>query len=77
MVLVTGAAKTSNMSSLALFVYFLDSAIMYERISCSSGLADNSEPAAIAEPQLVGSEKCKTSGRRKRMIDFGIFLWPS
>ena len=81
MVLVIGAARTSNLSSLALCVNFLDSATMYEGILCSSSLADNYEPAAIAEPQLVGSEKPKTSAdltgsRRNWMVGFGVFLWP-
>ncbi|KAI4346993.1 hypothetical protein L6164_007848 [Bauhinia variegata] len=66
---LSAAAKTSTMSSLALRIYSLDSAIVYEKILSNSSLNDSSEPAGIVEPKLLAvldSEKSKASRKSTR-----------
>ncbi|TKY50406.1 Methyl-CpG-binding domain-containing protein 9 [Spatholobus suberectus] len=70
----SAAAKSSTLPSLALRVYSLDLAIIYEKMPNSS-LTDNSEPSAIAEqksPMTLDAEKSKASrksNRKRRELD--------
>lgn len=68
------AAKSSTLSSLALRIYTLDSAIIYEKMS-SSGFTDCSEPSVVAEqrePTSLDAEKSKAirkSSRKRKEPD--------
>ncbi|KAJ1416476.1 Zinc finger, PHD-type [Sesbania bispinosa] len=64
----SAAAKSSTLPSLALRIYSLDSAIMYEKMPNSS-FNDSSEPSAIAEQKrqtAVDAEKSKASRKSNR-----------
>lgn len=64
----SAAAKSSTLPSLALRIYSLDSAIMYEKMPNSS-LTDSSDPPAIAEQKLVitvDADKTKSSRKSNR-----------
>lgn len=63
---LSAAAKSSTLSSLALRIYSLDSAIIYEKISSST---DSSEPSVVAEqkaPATLDGEKSKASRKSNR-----------
>ncbi|PON43794.1 Methyltransferase [Trema orientale] len=64
----SAAAKTSTMSSLALRIYSLDAAIVYEKILSDSAPTDNLEPITMSEPKplpiLDPTEKTKITTRR-------------
>ncbi|XVF14120.1 hypothetical protein REPUB_Repub09cG0029900 [Reevesia pubescens] len=61
---LTAAAKVSTMSSLALRIYSLDAAIVYEK-SFEFNSIDNLKPSSIPDPKLLTyldlTEKCKVS----------------
>ncbi|XP_061353751.1 methyl-CpG-binding domain-containing protein 9 isoform X2 [Gastrolobium bilobum] len=64
----SAAAKSSTLPSLALRIYSLDSAIIYEKMPNSS-FTDSSEPSAIAEQKqliTVDAEKSKASRKSNR-----------
>lgn len=64
----SAAAKSSTLPSLALRIYSLDSAIMYEKMPNSS-FADSSDPPAIAELKPVipaDADKSKASRKSNR-----------
>ncbi|KAI5442455.1 hypothetical protein KIW84_011503 [Lathyrus oleraceus] len=64
----SAAAKSSTLPSLALRIYSLDSAIMYEKLPNSS-LTDSSDPPAVAEQKLaitVDADKTKASRKSNR-----------
>ncbi|KAL5080075.1 hypothetical protein RYX36_008496 [Vicia faba] len=64
----SAAAKSSTLPSLALRIYSLDSAIMYEKMPNSS-LTDSSDPPAVAEQKLVitvDADKTKASRKSNR-----------
>ncbi|XP_021717036.1 methyl-CpG-binding domain-containing protein 9-like [Chenopodium quinoa] len=70
---LSAAAKTSTLSSLALRIYSLDNAIIYERTVCDLTVADSLKPSVDVDQQspsnLDSSEKPKQgrrSSRRKR-----------
>lgn len=61
----SAAAKSSTLPSLALRIYSLDSAIMYEKMPNSS-LAESSDPPAVAEPKpVITVDADKSKGSRK------------
>ncbi|KAL2335636.1 hypothetical protein Fmac_016849 [Flemingia macrophylla] len=70
----SAAAKSSTLPSLALRIYSLDLAIVYEKMP-NSNFTDNSEPSAIAEqksPVTVDAEKpkpCRKSNRKRKELD--------
>ncbi|KAA3455958.1 methyl-CpG-binding domain-containing protein 9 [Gossypium australe] len=61
---LSAAAKISTVSSLALRVYSLDAAIVYEK-SCDFNSIDNLKPSSMPGPKLLSNldlpEKCKVS----------------
>lgn len=64
----SAAAKSSTLPSLALRIYSLDSAIIYEKVPYSS-FTDSSEPPTIAEQKslvAVDPEKSKASRKSNR-----------
>lgn len=64
----SAAAKSSTLPSLALRIYSLDLAIIYEKMPNSS-FTDSSEPSVIAEPKPlmnVDTEKSKASRKSTR-----------
>lgn len=64
----SAAAKSSTLPSLALRIYSLDSAIIYEKVPNSS-LTDSSDPPAITEQKpviTVDAEKPKGSRKSNR-----------
>ncbi|KAJ7970868.1 Methyl-CpG-binding domain-containing protein 9 [Quillaja saponaria] len=66
---LSAAVKTSTLSSLALCIYTLDAAIIYEKNLCCSGLTEYSEPGSVADQKLRATvdteEKSKASRKRK------------
>ncbi|OIV90290.1 hypothetical protein TanjilG_13145 [Lupinus angustifolius] len=71
----SAAVKSSTLSSLALRLYSLDSAIVYEKLP-SSSITDSPEPSSIAEPkqQLIiveadKSKSCRKSNRKRKESD--------
>nr|KYP50537.1 Lysine-specific demethylase 5B-B [Cajanus cajan] len=70
----SAAAKSSTLPSLALRIYSLDLAIIYEKMP-NSNVTDNSEPCAIVEqksPMTVDAEKskpCRKSNRKRKELD--------
>lgn len=61
----SAAAKSSTLPSLALRIYSLDSAIMYEKMPNSS-LTESSDPPAVAEPKpVITVDADKSKGSRK------------
>lgn len=66
----SAAAKTSTISSLALRIYSLDAAIVYEKISSDSDPTDNLEPITESEPKLLSvldpAEKTKITRRSNK-----------
>ncbi|KAJ7974555.1 Methyl-CpG-binding domain-containing protein 9 [Quillaja saponaria] len=78
---LSAAAKTSTLSSLALRIYSLDAAIIYEKNSCSSGVTDCLKPGNIVDQKLpagvdtVERPRANRKSSRKRkelMADLGI-----
>jgi hypothetical protein len=66
---LSAAAKTSTLSSLALRIYSLDAAILYEKTSSCLDPTDNSEPSSIPDrkpPSLDLAEKSKVSRKSNR-----------
>ena len=61
---LSAAARTSNISALALRIYSLDSALMYEKILSDS--TDGSEPAAVEHKLVAASRK---SNRKRKEPD--------
>lgn len=66
----SAAARTSTMSSLALRIYSLDAAIIYEKISYESDPTDKSEPSNLSEqkpvPVIDLTEKTKITRRSNK-----------
>lgn len=66
----SAASKTSTMSSLALRIYSLDAAILYEKISSDSDPTDSLEPTTVSEPKLLPvldpAEKTKVTRRSNK-----------
>lgn len=65
----SAAAKISTVSALALRIYSLDAAIIYEKNSADSEATENSEPPAGQSDQkqipiLDSAEKTRSSSRR-------------
>lgn len=67
---LSAAAKTSTLSSLALRIYSLDAAIIYEKIPSSLDQTDNLEPSSLPDlnplPSLDLSEKPKVSRKSNK-----------
>ncbi|XVE83943.1 hypothetical protein DITRI_Ditri16bG0129400 [Diplodiscus trichospermus] len=66
---LSAAAKVSTMSSLALRIYSLDAAIVYEKSSEFDSI-DNVKPSSIPDPKLLPTadlpEKCKVSRKTSK-----------
>ena len=66
---LSAAAKVSTMSSLALRIYSLDAAIIYEK-SFEFHSIDNLKPSSIPDPKLLPNldlpEKCKVSRKTSK-----------
>ncbi|KAL4653492.1 hypothetical protein ACB092_01G307500 [Castanea dentata] len=67
---LSAAAKTSTLSSLALRIFSLDAAIMYEKISSCLDSTENLEPSSIPDPKPLPSlelaEKSKVTRRSNK-----------
>lgn len=67
---LSAAAKTSTLSSLALRIFSLDAAIMYEKISSCLDSTENLEPSSIPDlkplPSLELAEKSKVTRRSNK-----------
>lgn len=66
----SAAAKISTLSALALRIYSLDAAIMYEKMFPSSDPADKLEPSSILDPKLLpildSTERTKLSRKSNK-----------
>ncbi|XP_062106830.1 methyl-CpG-binding domain-containing protein 9 isoform X2 [Humulus lupulus] len=51
----SAAAKTSTISALALRIYSLDAAIVYEKVLSDSDPTDHLEPVTVSEPKLLAT----------------------
>lgn len=66
----SAAARTSTMSSLALRIYSLDAAIVYEKILSESDPTESLEPSSVSEPKpppiIDLTEKTKITRRSNK-----------
>ncbi|CAL9014589.1 unnamed protein product [Prunus brigantina] len=66
----SAAAKISTLSALALRIYSLDAAIMYEKMFPSSDPADKLEPSSVLDPKLLpildATERTKLSRKSNK-----------
>lgn len=64
---LSAAAKISTASSLALHIFSLDAAVIYEKISPNQDSNDSLEPSSIPEQKVAGvdlTEKPRASSRK-------------